>query len=64
MKRAAGIIIAMGVGAAASTAAADDRLRSQAEYTHSAYALMDAAFAPQRAGVDPDPIQSLIDQEA
>lgn len=67
MGRSAGIIIAMGLGGAACAAtgaAAEDRLASTAEFTHSAYALMDAAFAPQRAGADPDPIQTLIDQEA
>ncbi|MDP2215402.1 lipid A-modifier LpxR family protein [Phenylobacterium sp.] len=63
MKRAAGFVIAMGLGAA-SGAAADDRLRTQGEFTQSAYALMDAAFAPQRTVTDPDPIQTLIDQEA
>ena len=64
MYRAAGMIIAIGLGAAASDAVADDRLRSSDQVTHSAFALMDAAFAPQRSGVDPDPIQTLIDQEA
>jgi hypothetical protein len=66
MRRSAGIIIAMGLGGAAcaTSAAADDRLASTAQFTHSAYALMDAAFAPKPLGADPDPIQTLIDQEA
>ncbi|MDP3490475.1 MAG: DUF2219 family protein [Phenylobacterium sp.] len=64
MKRSAGIIIAMGLGAGASGAAADDQARFVAGYTPSAFALMDAAFAPQRTSADPDPIQTLIDQEA
>lgn len=64
MRRSAGIIMAVGMGAAATGAVAETRLRSDAEFTHSAYALMDAAFAPQPLTTDPDPIQTLIDQEA
>ncbi len=64
MRRSAGIIMAMGMGAAATGAVAETRLQPDAGFTHSAYALMDAAFAPQPLTTDPDPIQTLIDQEA
>lgn len=64
MMRSAGIILAVGMGAAATGALAETQLRSDAEFTHAAYALMDAAFAPQPLTTDSDPIQTLIDQEA